>query len=135
MVQKSGQMGVPVITVDGDVVVGFDRPRLELLLGRAGQTAQEPKRPSLGIAIADASRIALKSGGIPVFGALVGKVHPGSPAARYGIQPGDIVTEANLRPISNAADLEKVLAGLGTGSRLALVIQRKDKALRIEVTV
>ncbi len=32
MVKKSGQMGVPVITVDDAVVVGFDRARLEGLL-------------------------------------------------------------------------------------------------------
>ena len=32
--QKSGQMGVPVIVVDGiNVVVGFDQDRLENLLG------------------------------------------------------------------------------------------------------
>jgi len=29
MIQKSGQMGVPVIDVDGEVVIGFDRPKLE----------------------------------------------------------------------------------------------------------
>ena len=32
MVQKSGQLGVPVIEVDGSVVVGFDRGKLEELL-------------------------------------------------------------------------------------------------------
>ncbi len=33
MIEKSGQMGVPVITIDGEVVVGFNKPRLEELLG------------------------------------------------------------------------------------------------------
>lgn len=32
MVDKTGQMGVPVITVDNQVVVGFDRAELERLL-------------------------------------------------------------------------------------------------------
>jgi glutaredoxin-like YruB-family protein len=32
MVQKSGQMGVPVITVDGKVIVGFDQRELDRLL-------------------------------------------------------------------------------------------------------
>jgi glutaredoxin 3 len=32
MIQKSGQMGVPVIDVDGEIVVGFDQKRLEQLL-------------------------------------------------------------------------------------------------------
>ncbi len=32
MIQKSGQMGVPVITVDGEVVVGFNQATLDKLL-------------------------------------------------------------------------------------------------------
>ena len=32
MVRISGQMGVPVIVVDGQVVVGFDKGKLEELL-------------------------------------------------------------------------------------------------------
>ena len=32
MIQKSGQMGVPVIIVDGEVVVGFNQGRLDSLL-------------------------------------------------------------------------------------------------------
>lgn len=28
-VQKSGQMGVPVIDVNGTIILGFDRPRLD----------------------------------------------------------------------------------------------------------
>lgn len=33
MIEKSGQMGVPVIDVGGEIVIGFDRGRLEELLG------------------------------------------------------------------------------------------------------
>ena len=33
MVAKSGQYGVPVIDVDGNIVVGFDRARIDDLLG------------------------------------------------------------------------------------------------------
>jgi glutaredoxin 3 len=35
MIQKSGQMGVPVIDVGGELVVGFDEDRLRELLGVA----------------------------------------------------------------------------------------------------
>ena len=35
MIEKSGQMGVPVIYVDNDMTVGFDKPRLATLLGIA----------------------------------------------------------------------------------------------------
>ncbi|MBI2640055.1 MAG: thioredoxin family protein [Candidatus Sungbacteria bacterium] len=33
MIKKSGQMGVPVIDIDGEIIVGFDRGRLAELLG------------------------------------------------------------------------------------------------------
>jgi glutaredoxin-like YruB-family protein len=33
MVQKSGQMGVPVVEIDGEIVVGFDRERIDALVG------------------------------------------------------------------------------------------------------
>lgn len=32
MVEKSGQYGVPVIDIDGEIVVGFDRARIDSLL-------------------------------------------------------------------------------------------------------
>ncbi len=33
MIRKSGQMGVPVIEVGSEIVVGFDKPRLQAALG------------------------------------------------------------------------------------------------------
>lgn len=32
MIEKSGQMGVPVIDVNGEIIVGFNRPALEKAL-------------------------------------------------------------------------------------------------------
>jgi len=32
MIQKSGQMGVPVITIDDEVIVGFNQAALDKLL-------------------------------------------------------------------------------------------------------
>ncbi len=34
MVRKSGQMGVPVIDVNGKIIVGFSRPEIERALRR-----------------------------------------------------------------------------------------------------
>lgn len=33
MIEKSGQMGVPVITIDDQMVIGFDQVKLAELLG------------------------------------------------------------------------------------------------------
>ncbi len=32
MVEKSGQMGVPVVDIDGEIITGFQKERLEELL-------------------------------------------------------------------------------------------------------
>ena len=33
MIRKSGQMGVPTIDIDGEIVVGFDKEKIKSLLG------------------------------------------------------------------------------------------------------
>ncbi len=32
MIEKSGQMGVPVIDIDGEIIVGFNKPAIEKAL-------------------------------------------------------------------------------------------------------
>lgn len=34
MVKKSGQLGVPVIDIDGEIIIGFDKERLKQVLGK-----------------------------------------------------------------------------------------------------
>jgi len=36
MMEKSGQMGVPVIDIDGKLIVGFNKPVIDQLLGIKG---------------------------------------------------------------------------------------------------
>jgi len=33
MIQKSGQMGVPVLDIDGVIIIGFDKQKIDTLLG------------------------------------------------------------------------------------------------------
>ncbi len=33
MIEKSGQMGVPVLDIEGDIVVGFDKEKIKTVLG------------------------------------------------------------------------------------------------------
>jgi glutaredoxin 3 len=129
MVRLTGQMGVPVIVVDGQIVVGFNRARLEQLLAKAGSQ----KHPHLGLRVADAAKVAQKFGVVPVIGAVVGAVSPSSLGERAGLQVGDIITEVNLRQVSNADDLEQALAGLTAGSRVTIVFRRGGETRESEV--
>lgn len=38
LIKKSGQMGVPVIEIDGELVIGFNRPLLDQLLHITNET-------------------------------------------------------------------------------------------------
>lgn len=33
MIDKTGQFGVPVIDINGQIVIGFDKPKIDQLLG------------------------------------------------------------------------------------------------------
>ncbi len=33
MIDKTGQMGVPVTEINGEIIIGFDKPRINKLLG------------------------------------------------------------------------------------------------------
>lgn len=33
MIEKSGQMGVPVIDIENEIIIGFDKPRIAKALG------------------------------------------------------------------------------------------------------
>jgi serine protease Do len=57
-------------------------------------------------------------------GALVAGVEEGSPAARVGLRPGDVITQANREPIGSAADLTRVIGQLRRGTNLLLLVQR-----------
>lgn len=34
MIKKSGQMGVPVIDIDGKIIIGFDKPAIEKAISK-----------------------------------------------------------------------------------------------------
>ncbi|MFC1970624.1 PDZ domain-containing protein [Chloroflexota bacterium] len=128
LVRSTGQMGVPVTVINGQAVVGFDRPRLEQLMAQS----QVGQRLSFGASIADASKITAKQGPGITLGAYIGKVRPGSVAQRIGLAPGDIVTELNLQRIANAGNLERALANLERGSRFSLAFLRGNKTMTTE---
>jgi glutaredoxin 3 len=33
-VEKSGQRGIPVLDINGTIIIGFDRPRIDVALGK-----------------------------------------------------------------------------------------------------
>jgi glutaredoxin 3 len=48
MVEKSGQLGVPVIDIDGQIVVGFDEETVSELIASSGAGAAAPSHADHG---------------------------------------------------------------------------------------
>lgn len=68
-------------------------------------------------------------------GAAVTSVVPGSPAARAGIQRGDVLVRSRERTVNNAYDWEAERLELRVGEDIPLVLRRGDSELRVDVRV
>jgi len=128
LMSKTGRMAVPVTVIDGQTIVGFDRMRLEQVIGLAQM--REKRKPVFGASVADVGK---GKGAVP--GAYVGQVRPGSAAERIGLVAGDIITELNRQQIANAGDLENALSKLDRGSSISVVLVRGDKTVNLEGTL
>ncbi|HEX8220588.1 MAG TPA: PDZ domain-containing protein [Chloroflexia bacterium] len=121
MIRRSGQQGVPVTVIGDQVIVGFDRPRLERAIaamrdaGPPGGEAGAGDRRSLGAKVADAGRYVMP-GGTRVEGAFVGGVNPGSPAEQAGLKVGDVIVAVDDRPIGSVDALSEALTAAKTSS-------------------
>jgi len=70
-----------------------------------------------------------------VSGAIVSSVAPGSPAARGGVQQGDVVISLDGQPVSDANVLRNRIAAATPGSRATLVVNRDGHQQEIVVTL
>ena len=93
-------------------------------------------RGSLGVETQDLTpQVAAALGTSARKGALVTDVTPGSPAAKAGLKPGDLVVAVDGNPIDNAQDLRNVQGLKPLGSTLTLDVQRGNQHLRVSATL
>ncbi|MDP8915956.1 MAG: Do family serine endopeptidase [Pseudomonadota bacterium] len=67
-------------------------------------------------------------------GALVNDVTPGGPAARAGLQRGDVILRVNGRPIENSSDLTRRVAAVRAGETLRLDVWRDGRVRTFTAT-
>jgi S1-C subfamily serine protease len=66
-------------------------------------------------------------------GILVVQVGRGSPAAKAGLQAGDVIQEVNHEPVSDARMIQKLLEQTGVGGELQLGLQRNGKTTTLSL--
>jgi membrane-associated protease RseP (regulator of RpoE activity) len=72
---------------------------------------------------------------VPLRGALVAKVVPGSPAALAGVKPGDLITQLDTEPIGSSATLAAALAGMQPGEKVDIQLQRGASQYTLHATL
>ncbi len=85
----------------------------------------------LGATVADSTSDANAT----TVGALIKSVSSGGAAANAGLKAGDIVTNFNGKPITNATDLTAQVRALPGGSKATVVYQRDGQAHQADVTL
>jgi serine protease Do len=68
-------------------------------------------------------------------GALVAMVEKGGPAAKAGIQPGDVILAINGRPVEDSSDLARDIAGSKPGTTVNIDVWRKGAHVPVKVTL
>jgi serine protease Do len=93
-------------------------------------------RGYLGVGIQDVSRDIADSVGLKSpKGALVTEPSEDGPAAKAGINSGDIITAVDGQPIDNALDLSRTIAGKAPGTAVELNVWRDGKDQKVSVTL
>lgn len=82
-----------------------------------------------------AQALGLKSVGGRNVGALIAGVAPGSPAARAGLEPGDVVTKINGSPVTSVNQLAFTLSEIKPGSDVHLTYLRNGKVRQATATL
>ena len=89
----------------------------------------------LGLDLQDVDgRTAMALGLRDAGGVLVTAVFPGSPAAKAGIVPGDIVESINASPVRDRRDYLDILRNQTAGSALRLQVLREGGSVKLEAT-
>ena len=94
------------------------------------------QRGRLGISIQEVNQSLAESFGLSKpTGALISSVENGSPAAKAGLEPGDVILSVNGKDIQSSSELPPVIANIRPGDTAKLQVWRKGGKRDIEVKV
>ena len=148
-----GNSGGPLVDMSGSVIgintaimtggrgyegVGFALPS-NMAISVYNQIVQQGKvtRGSIGVTFTEeqsSNPIVLRELGA-ANGMVLQYVEPGSPAAKAGIQPGDVVTTINGKPVKSGSDLVDPITQTPVGNKVHVVYMRGGVQHEADVVV
>jgi serine protease Do len=147
-----GNSGGPLINMRGEVVginsqifsrsggymgISFAVP-IDDAMRVADQLKSSGKvtRGRIGVQIQDVSKEVAESLSLSkAEGAFVGRVEPGSPAEKAGIEAGDIIIKFNGVAIAASSDLRRITGATKPGTRISVTVWRKGAVRDLNVVL
>ena len=149
---NKGNSGGPAFNVDGDVIgvntaifspsggsvgIGFDIPAqtAKMVVAQLKEHGHVT-RGWLGVQIQPVTAgIAESLGMKKAQGAMVDEPQAGSPAAKAGIESGDVITAVNGTAVKDARELARIIGTMAPDSTAKLDILRKGESRTVSVTL
>ncbi|WP_323122432.1 DegQ family serine endoprotease [Burkholderia alba] len=147
-----GNSGGPLFNLNGEVIGinsmiysqtgGFQGLSFAIPINEAIKVKDElvktghVSRGRLGVAVQGLNQTLASSFGLPKpDGALVSSVDPKGPAAKAGLQPGDVILSVNGAPVVDSTTLPSQIASMKPGTRADLQIWRDKAKKSVTVTL
>jgi serine protease Do len=148
-----GNSGGPLINMRGEVVGinsqivtgggrGFNGVSLAIPIDEATRIADQLRsggrvaRGRIGVEAGTVSKDLAESLGLSKpAGALVGRVVDDSPAAKAGIEPGDIILKFDGKAIEKSSDLPRTVGNTKPNSTTTVAVLRRGKTVELPITV
>jgi len=147
-----GNSGGPLLNLSGEVVGinsqivsrsgGFMGISLAIPIDEAMRIVAQLRadgkvtRGRIGVQIGQISEDVARALGLEkAQGALVSMVEQDGPAAKAGVQSGDVITHFDDKPINQMSDLPRIVGGTKPGTKSTLTVWRKGKSVKLSVEV
>ena len=148
-----GNSGGPLLNMRGEVVGinsqifttsgGYNGISFAIPIDEAMNVQQQLRssgrviRGRIGVGIEGVSKEVAEAIGLgaPPRGALVNSVEKDGPAAKAGLEAGDVILRFDGRTIERSSDLPRIVGGTKPGTNSALTVFRKGSQRELKVTV
>lgn len=147
-----GNSGGPLINMRGEVVGinsqiysrsgGYQGISFAIPIDEAVRVAEQLRssgrvtRGRIGVQIGQVPKDVAESIGLgQPRGALVNGVEPSSPAAKAGLEPGDIILKFDGRDVEKSTDLPRIVGSTKPGNRSSVTVFRRGTQRELSITV